>query len=267
VTAAIRQKEIQPPGNTELKQDYREYMYAQDLLRDRIILITGASDGIGRALAIKSAELGAQVILHGRNAKKLESVYDEIASLEDAPRPAIAVLDLATANSEAYISLANTLQEEYGRLDGLVHNASIIGDRFSIEQYDAVQWQQVMHVNLTAGFALTQVCLPMLAASEDASMIFTSSGVGRTGRAFWGAYAASKFATEGLSQVLADEHRHTNLRVNCINPGATRTKLRLSAFPGEDREALKTPEEILAPYLYLLGPESRDVTGQSLDAQ
>jgi NAD(P)-dependent dehydrogenase (short-subunit alcohol dehydrogenase family) len=250
-----------------LKQDHREYTYPQDLLRDRIILITGASDGIGRALAIKAAKLGAQIILHGRNAGKLEAVYDEIDGIESTLRPSIAVVDLATATSEAYISLADNLQNEFGRLDGLVHNASIIGDRFSIEQYDAAQWQRVMHVNLTAAFALTQVFLPLLAKSEDASMIFTSSGVGRTGRAFWGAYAASKFATEGLSQVLADEHRHTNLRVNCINPGATRTKMRLSAFPGEDRDALKRPEEILETYLYLLGPDSRDVTGASLDAQ
>ncbi len=250
-----------------MKQDHREYTYPQDLLRDRIILITGASDGIGRALAIKAAKLGAQIILHGRNAGKLEAVYDEIDGIESTLRPSIAVVDLATATSEAYISLADNLQNEFGRLDGLVHNASIIGDRFSIEQYDAAQWQRVMHVNLTAAFALTQVFLPLLAKSEDASMIFTSSGVGRTGRAFWGAYAASKFATEGLSQVLADEHRHTNLRVNCINPGATRTKMRLSAFPGEDRDALKRPEEILETYLYLLGPDSRDVTGASLDAQ
>jgi NAD(P)-dependent dehydrogenase (short-subunit alcohol dehydrogenase family) len=250
-----------------LNKDHREYTYPQDLLRDRIILITGASDGIGRALAIKAAELGAQVILHGRNAGKLEAVYDEIDGIEGSPRPSIAVVDLATATSEAYISLADNLQEEFGRLDGLVHNASIIGERFSIEQYDVAQWQRVMHINLTAAFALTQVCLPLLAESEDASMIFTSSGVGRTGRAFWGAYAASKFATEGLSQVLADEHRHTNLRVNCINPGATRTKMRLSAFPGEDRDALKRPEEILETYLYLLGPDGRGVIGASLNAQ
>lgn len=236
-------------------------------LRDRIVLITGASDGIGKALAIHAAELGAQVILHGRNVSKLERVYDEIEAIEGAPRPSIAVLDLATAGTEAYRSLADSLEQEFGRLDGLVHNASILGDRFSIQQYDAAQWQQVMHVNLTAAFALTQVCLPLLLKSEDASIIFTSSGVGRKGRAYWGAYAVSKFATEGLSQVLADEHRQGNLRVNCINPGATRTEMRLAAYPGEDRDKLKRPEEILDKYIYLLGPESRGVTGQSLDAQ
>jgi len=103
--------------------------------------------------------------------------------------------------------------------------------------------------------------------SDDASVIFTSSGVGRSGKAFWGAYAVSKFATEGLSQVLADEHRHGDLRSNCVNPGATRTKMRLEAYPAEDREQLKKPEDILATYIYLLGPDSKGVTGQSFDAQ
>lgn len=247
--------------------DPKTYTYPQDLLQDRIILITGASDGIGRALAIHAAELGAKVILHGRNIRKLESVYDHIEKLENAPQPSIAVMDLATATSESYRSLADGLEEEFGHLDGLVHNAGILGDRFSIEQYDAVKWQQVMHVNVTAVFALSQVCLPLLKKSDDASVIYTSSGVGRHGRAFWGAYAVSKFATEGLSEVLADEHRHSNLRSNCINPGATRTKMRLEAYPAEDRDALKRPEEILSAYVYLLGPASTGVTGQSFNAQ
>ncbi len=247
--------------------DPREYTYPTDILRDRIILITGASDGIGRALASQAAELGAQVILHGRNVDKLEAVYDQVEAIDGAPRPSIAVIDLATADSTAYVSLAENLDQEFGRLDGLVHNAGILGDRYSIEQYDAAMWQKVMHVNVTSAFALTQVCLPILQQSEDPSVIFTSSGVGRVGRAFWGAYAVSKFATEGLSQVLADEHRHGKLRVNCINPGATRTGMRLEAYPAEDRDALKRPEDILAAYIYLLGPDSQGVTGQSFDAQ
>jgi NAD(P)-dependent dehydrogenase (short-subunit alcohol dehydrogenase family) len=245
----------------------RDYDCPTDILRNRIILITGASDGIGRALALEAARLGAQVILHGRNPAKLEKVYDEIEAIDGAARPSIAVMDLATADSGAYQSLADSLAAEFGRLDGLVLNASILGDRFSIEQYDPALWQQVMHVNVTSAFVLAQVCLPLLQASEDSSVIFTSSGVGRQGRAFWGAYSVSKFATEGLSQVLADEHRHGPLRVNCINPGATRTGMRLAAFPAEDRDALKTPEDILPAYLYLLGPDSKGVTGKSFDAQ
>lgn len=247
--------------------DHRAYSYSEDLLRDRIILITGASDGIGRALALNCAKHGARVVLHGRSVGKLEQVYDEIEALDGAPRPSIAVMDLATANSDAYISLAEELEKEFGRLDGLVLNAGILGDRFSIEQYDAATWQRVMHVNVTSAFALTQVCLPLLNQSDDASVIYTSSGVGRKGRAFWGAYAVSKFATEGLSQVLADEHRGGNLRVNCVNPGATRTNMRLEAFPAEDRDALKRAEDILPTYMYLLGPNSKGTTGESLDAQ
>lgn len=243
------------------------YSAPPNLLHDRIILITGASDGIGRALAMRVAELGAQVVLHGRNVQKLEKVYDAIEAIDGAPRPSIAVVDLATADSAGYLSLAENLQQEFGRLDGLVHNASLLGSRFSIEQYDVVEWQQVMHVNVTAAFALTQVCLPLLNQAEDPSIIFTSSGVGRTGRAFWGAYAPSKFAIEGLAQVLADEHKHGKIRVNCVNPGATRTKMRLAAYPAEDRDALKRPEEILATYIYLLGPDSKGITGKSLDCQ
>jgi NAD(P)-dependent dehydrogenase (short-subunit alcohol dehydrogenase family) len=250
-----------------LSIDPRSYEYSNDILRGRIILITGSSDGIGKALALHAANLGAQVVLHGRSVTKLERLYDEIEAIDGAPRPSIAVMDLESANAESYTTLAQSIESEFGRLDGLVLNASILGERYSIEQYDAVLWQKVMHVNVTSVFAMTQVFLPLLQQADDPSVIFTSSGVGRTGKAFWGAYAVSKFATEGLSQTLADEHRHGKLRVNCINPGATRTNMRLAAYPAEDRDALKRPEDILAPYVYLLGPDSKGVTGESFDAQ
>jgi NAD(P)-dependent dehydrogenase (short-subunit alcohol dehydrogenase family) len=247
--------------------DPRSYSYPNDILKGRTILITGSSDGIGKALALHAASLGGQIILHGRSVAKLEKVYDAIETMEGTARPSIALMDLESANAESYTTLAQSIDSEFGRLDGLVLNASILGERYSIEQYDAVLWQKVMHVNVTSVFAMTQVFLPLLQKSEDPSVIFTSSGVGRTGKAFWGAYAASKFATEGLSQVLADEHRHGKLRSNCINPGATRTNMRLAAYPGEDRDALKRAEEILAPYIFLLGPDSKGVTGESFDAQ
>lgn len=253
--------------SARLETDHRTYQYRPGLLRNRCILITGASDGIGRALALCTARLGARVILHGRNIKKLESVYDDIQALTGAARPSIAAMDLATADGAAYVSVADSIGKEFGQLDGLVHNAGVLGDKRSIEQYDAMTWQRVMQVNVTAALALTQVCLPLLRHSPDPSVIFTSSGVGREGRAYWGAYSVSKFAVEGLAQILADEHKHTNLRVNCVNPGATRTKMRLAAYPAENRDLLKRPEQVLPVYIYLLGPDSQGVTGQSLDAQ
>lgn len=247
--------------------DYKKYSAPSNLLQDKVILVTGASDGIGQALAVKASRHGARVILHGRNAGKLEKVYDTIEAIDGCERPSIAVMDLATADANSYTSLADSLTQEYGRLDGLVHNAGILGSRQPIEQYDAGEWQKVLHVNLTAAFALTQVLLPLLHKADEPSIVFTSSGVGRVGKAFWGAYAVSKFGTEALSQILAAEQEHTGMRVNCINPGAVRTGMRLAAYPAEDRDALKTPEEILSTYLYLLGPDSKGVTGQSLDAQ
>lgn len=247
--------------------DPKSYEYADDILKDRVILITGVTDGIGRALAMHSARLGAQVILHGRSTKKLEEVYDEIDAIKGAPRPSIAVLDLSIADGEAYASLAESIEKEFGRLDGLVHNAGILGQRLSIEQYDVSEWQRVLHINLTVPFVMTQQLFPLLKESKDPSVIFTSSGVGRVGKAFWGAYSVSKFGTESLSQILAAENSHLPLRSNCINPGPVRTKMRLEAYPAEDRDKLLTPEDIMPAYVYLLGPDSKGITGQSFDIQ
>ena len=238
-----------------------------DLLKDRVILITGAGDGIGRAAALSFANHGATVGLLGRTLKKLEVLYDEIVSA-GYPMPSIAVIDLAKAQGPDYFELAERIDKDYGRLDGLLHNAGILGELCPIEQYDIGLWAEVMHVNLTVPFVLTQVLTPQLKKSADASVVFTSSGVGRTGRAFWGAYAVSKFGIEGLSQVMADETREAGrIRVNCINPGRTRTAMRRKAYPAEDANTLSAPEQILAAYLYLMGPESQGVTGQSFDAQ
>lgn len=237
-----------------------------DLLADRVILVTGAGAGIGRAVAKAFAAHGATVGLLGRTQKKLETLYDEIVA-DGHPRPSIAPMDLAKAEGPEYFKLADSIRDEFGRLDGLVHNAGILGHLAPIEHYDVKTWSEVMHINLTVPFVMTQTLLPLIQASDDASIIFTSSGVGRKGRAYWGGYAVSKFGIEGLSQVLADELGETAIRVNCINPGRTRTAMRRAAYPGEDPQTLLTPEEIVAPYLYLMGPDSRDVTGQSLDAQ
>lgn len=246
--------------------DVKDYQAPPDALRGRIILVTGAGDGIGRAVSKACAAHGATVLLLGRTVSKLESVYDDIVSAGH-PQPGICPMDLSTAQGEQYDELTKSIEKEYGRLDGLLHNAGILGQRTPIEQYDVGTWQLVMHVNVTAAFILTQICLPLLKRSDDASIVFTSSGVGREGRAYWGAYAVSKFATEGLMQVLADETDGTPIRVNAVNPGKTRTAMRAEAYPAEDRSKLARPEDIVGPYLYLLGPDSRGVTGESLDCQ
>ena len=244
-----------------------DYQAAPGLLQDRVILVTGAGDGIGRVAAKAYAAHGATVILHGRTQAKLEAVYDEIEKAGD-PQAAIVPLDLATATVLEYQQLAETIDREFGHLDGVLHNAGVLGDITPLEMYDPDTWDFVMKINLRAPFMLTQALLPLLKQSPDASVIFTSSGVGRRARAFWGAYAVSKCGIEGLSQTLADELMNTsNIRVNCINPGATRTRMRAEAYPGENPANLKTPEDIMALYLYLMGPDSLGKTGQSLDAQ
>lgn len=240
---------------------------APDELRDRVILVTGAGGGIGQAVALALAKHGATVVLSGRTVRKLEGTYDEILKA-GGPQPGIAPLNLEKALAADYDQLAAAVDKTYGRLDGLLHNAAIVGQLSPIDHYDVPTWCRVLHVNLTAGFALTQVCLPLLRKSSDAAVLFTSSSVGRTGRALWGAYSVSKFGVEGLAQVLADETRSTGtIRVNCINPGPARTAMRLQAFPAEDRSKLPEPSVLVASYLYLLGPASRGITGQSFDCQ
>jgi NAD(P)-dependent dehydrogenase (short-subunit alcohol dehydrogenase family) len=247
--------------------DLRSYTAPEGLLADRAILITGAGGGLGGALAKACASLGANVLLSGRNVRKLEAVYDSIVAA-GGPRPSIAPLDMERADASHYGALADAVRNEFGRLDGLVHAAALLGERSPIEHYDVVTWLKVMHVNVNAAFILTQALLPMLRVSQDASVVFTTSGVSVRGRAYWGAYAASKFAVEGLMQVLADEtDTATSMRVNSVNPGGIRTQMRARAFPGEVPDALPTPEQVLGPFLYLLGPDGRGTTGRRFDAQ
>jgi NAD(P)-dependent dehydrogenase (short-subunit alcohol dehydrogenase family) len=238
-----------------------------DLLSDRVILITGAGSGLGRALAIECARAGASVILSGRNAAKLERVYDEIESL-GAPTPAIAMLDLAAATAVDYDALARVIGAEFGRLDGLVHAAGILGDRTPLEQYDVPTWCKVLHVNLTAPFILTQVLLPDLRKSADASVIFVSSGVVKQSRPFWGAYAVAKNGLESVRSMLAEElEGEENIRINSVNPGRMRTAMRAAAYPAEDPNTVPTPESVSGPFLYLLSGRGRGIDGQFIDAQ
>lgn len=244
-----------------------DYVAPADLLAGRTILVTGAGDGIGRAAALAYARHGATLILLGRTLAKLEKVYDEI-EVFGGPQPAIYPLNFEGATLKDYHDMAETLHKEFGRLDGILHNAGLLGKITPFEQYDPELWGQVMQVNINGPIWMTQALLPLLQASPDASVIFTSSSVGRKGRAFWGGYSVSKFATEGFVEVLAEEVEHLGtLRVNSLNPGATRTKMRANAYPGENPETLRTPEQIMPTYLWLMGPDSKGVNGQRFDAQ
>jgi NAD(P)-dependent dehydrogenase (short-subunit alcohol dehydrogenase family) len=239
----------------------------RDLLKGRAILITGAGSGLGRALAIECARAGASVILSGRNAAKLDRVYDEIEAM-GAPQPAIAVLDLAIATAVDYDGLARVIGEEFGKLDGLVHAAGLLGDRTPLEQYDVPTWCKVLHVNLTAPFILSQVLLPNLRKSEDASIIFVSSGVVKQSRPFWGAYAVSKTGLESVRSMLSEElEGEANIRVNSVNPGRMRTAMRAAAYPAEDPNTVPTAESVSGPFLYLLSARGRGIDGRFIDAQ
>ncbi|TDR06776.1 YciK family oxidoreductase [Marinomonas communis] len=244
-----------------------DYQAPNDLLKEKVILVTGAGDGIGKQAALSYAACGATVILLGRTTKKLEAVYDQIESL-GYPQAAIVPLNLDTAAEHDYIELANTIETEFGRLDGILHNASILGDRTPLANFEPSTFEQVMRVNVTAAFLLNQALIPLLQKAPKASIIFTTSSVGRKAKAYWGAYAVSKFATEAMMQLLADELENiSNIRVNAINPGGTRTNMRAHAYPAEDPNTLKTPLDIMPLYLYLMGNDSADINGQSLDAQ
>jgi NAD(P)-dependent dehydrogenase (short-subunit alcohol dehydrogenase family) len=247
--------------------DIRLAPRAPDELQGRIIAVTGASDGIGRAVAMAAAAHGAEVILLGRNLRKLQAAHAAIEAAH-GPVASMAQLDFEKALAGDYDRIAAAVFERHGRLDGLVHCAAQVGSLTPIEQFDVPTWCRVLHVNLTSAFVLTQVLLPALRLSRDGSIVFTSSTVARRGRAYWGAYAASKFAIEGLSQVLAEElSGNTTVRVNALNPGPTRTLLRRQAYPSEDMSRLPLPADVAGPYITLLGPQSHGITGQSLDCQ
>lgn len=243
------------------------YRPRANLLAGKTILVTGAGDGIGRAAALSYARHGATVLLLGRTGSKLEAVYDEIEAAGGA-RPAIIELDLATAAERSYANLASSLDQEFACLDGILHNAALLGDRRPIANAGYASWADVMQVNVNAQFLLTRYLLPLLHQAPLASILFTSSSVGRTGKAYWGAYAVSKFATEGFMQVLAGELENTSrIRVNSLNPCATNTAMRRTAYPAETPGNNPSPQDIMPAYLFLMGDDSAGITGRAFDAR
>ncbi|MCB1852216.1 MAG: YciK family oxidoreductase [Gammaproteobacteria bacterium] len=242
----------------------QDYAPPTDLLSGRTILVTGAGEGIGQAVSQRLAAHGATVILLGRTLSKLERVYDQIESAGGA-QPAIIPLNLEVATERDYLELVEKLEAEFESLEGLLHNAAQLRLLSRIDDFDLQTWFQVMQSNLHGPFMLTQACLPLLRRAQEASVVFTSDHLGRRAKAYWGAYAVSKFGLEGLMQVMAEELSESNIRVNSFAPGPTRTRLRATAYPGEDPQTLQSPEQLTPFYLWLLGPDSSGVNGMTLD--
>ena len=239
-----------------------DYQPDSQLLQDKVILVTGAGDGIGRQASLTFAQHGATVVLLGRTTQKLEYVYDEIEAA-GGPQAAIYPINFEGACEKDYDDLAIALDNEFGRLDGFLHNAAELGQRTPFNNYASEVWQRVMQVNVNATFMLTQALLPLLDKSAGGTIIYTGSSVGYQGRAFWGAYAASKAANENMVQTLAQELEGTSaIRINSVNPGATRTKMRAAAYPAENPASVKSAEDLMPLYLYLISADSAPISGE-----
>lgn len=235
-------------------------------LKNKVILITGSGRGIGREAAITYAKMGATIILHGRNIRALEDVYDRITE-QGSNEPAIFPLDFTTADPEQFQSLHDAIQENYGRLDGLLHNASALAQLTPIEHTDPRVWHELMQINLNAPFLLTQCCLPLLKQSSSASVVFTTGPFPETAQANWGAYGVAKQGCIALMQTLASEFEHKSISFNAINPGAVRSPLRAQAYPAEDKHHLKGLKSIMPAYIKIMCPEYERTNGQIIDAQ
>ncbi|MGE6571314.1 MULTISPECIES: YciK family oxidoreductase [Psychrobacter] len=266
-----QQADNQPTAQNSVQplthEDIRSFVPPNNCLDGKTILVTGAGDGIGRVAALTYARYGATVLLLGRTSSKLEYVYDEIESF-GGKQPAMLPMNLEGATYAEMQQLEGLIHKEVGQLDGILHNAGMLGQLTPLEMYDVDTFAQVMKVNFTATFMLTQALLPLLKDAANGSIVFTSSTVGTHPRAFWGAYALSKQAVEGMSDIFTQETQNTtNLRFNCVNPGGTRTNMRAHAYPGENPMSLKTPEDIMAGYVCLMSDDSIGVRGQVVELQ
>ncbi len=235
-------------------------------LQDKVILVTGASYGIGEAAVYGFAKAGATVIMLARTEDKLNAIYDDLLA-QGLPEPVIVAFDLETAPEEAYFQLRDMIDKEFGKLDGVLLNAAMLGQRTPISNYNWQTWNKVMDLNVNSQFLMARTLLPLLESAENhAGLLFTSSSVGRQSKAYWGAYAVSKFAIEGLMQTMAAELENTShVRVNSYNPGGTRTAMRAAAYPAENPEQIKPPEALIDEYIYLMSDASHHIHGQALD--
>ena len=241
----------------------RDHTFKDGELNDKVILVTGANRGFGLAITMDLSKAGATVIMVGRDLGSLEYAYDAVVDA-GYNEPILYPLDLEGATPENYQELQDNVLEKFEKLDGLIHNAAILGTQMPIEQYDIKLWYSTLQINLSAPFMLTQFLIPALLKSEDARILFLSSSVGREARAYWGAYSVSKFGIEGFAKTLSEELEKTNISVNTVNPGKLRTEMRRTAYPAEDTSTVPMPEEKSAAIVYLLSNLSPKMNGEQL---
>lgn len=237
----------------------KQFQAPDNYLHERIILITGASRGIGKAVALECARLGATVLLIAKDLKRLEHTYDEILAL-GAPQPAILNMDLEAAGADDYQTVAKSIADEYGRLDGLLHNAGRVGGLTPLQNIDLQNWSKLITLHIHAPFLLTRACIPLLKNSKDPAILFT---IDEASRAYWGAYGVSKQGQIGLLNILADElDGDQQIRVNGIHPGIVRTDLRTHNYPGIHPEEFPPPESVTPAFIYFLGEDSKNITNE-----
>ena len=239
------------------------YKVEEGELEGKVVLVTGANRGFGLAITMDLAKAGATVIMLGRDLGSLEYAYDAVVDA-GYKEPILYPLDLEGATPENYQELQDNILDQFKKLDGLIHNAAILGTQMPIDQYDIKLWYSTLQINLSAPFMLTQFLIPALMKSDDARILFLSSTVGRKARAYWGAYSVSKFGIEGFAKTLSEELEKTQITVNTINPGKIRTEMRRTAYPAEDASTVPRPEEKSSVIVYLLSNEGSKINGEQL---
>ena len=239
------------------------YKVQEGEIEGKVILVTGANRGFGLAITMDLAKAGATVIMLGRDLGSLEYAYDAVVDA-GYKEPILYPLDLEGATPENYQELQDNILDKFKKLDGLIHNAAILGTQMPIDQYDIKLWYSTLQINLSAPFMLTQFLIPALMKSDDARILFLSSTVGRKARAYWGAYSVSKFGIEGFAKTLSEELEKTQITVNTINPGKIRTEMRRTAYPAEDASSVPRPEEKSSVIVYLLSNEGSKINGEQL---
>jgi|TARA_B100000768_G_scaffold168167_1_gene172837 NAD(P)-dependent dehydrogenase (short-subunit alcohol dehydrogenase family) len=226
-------------------------------MKNKVILITGANKGIGKTLSLEFSKMGVNIVLLGRNEESLDSVYDEIITTTST-KPLIIKCDLSNIDINSAKQISDEIMGVYGRLDGVIFNAAKLGKMSTIEDYEEDIWKEVFNINLHSAFIISKEILPALKAAPNGRIIFTSSGVAEVGKAFWGAYSASKFAVKGLAEILRDELDTTsNVKVFNYDPGKTRTSMRALAYPAENPQDLKEPKALFNDYLWFFSDESQ----------